>query len=278
MKCRMSSRSAAVLVLVLAFSTLQVSAQPGTAGVDGVPIVAGDDGHRVVLGSVVPVGAGTGRSWVQIDESGHPVRLGLTLTEAALGGLPEDVTPGMIWSNEYILGLPSDVPGLPFDHVGLNWNPRGHPPNEVYGTGHFDVHFYLIGPDERRRISARGADLETIRKVPPPGYMAPDYLFAPESEEPGMGGHWVNPESHEFHGMGFTATFIYGTYDGEIIFYEPMISRDFLALRQDNEYRVSVPEKYGAAGFYPTGYSVRFDDVRNEYVISLEGLTERVAG
>ena len=232
---------------------------------------------QTILGDVVPVGNGTGRSWVQVDGTGTPTAVGVTLTEAALNGLAADVTPGLIWMAEYILAFPAEVSGLPFNHVGLNWNPKGHIPNGIYNVPHFDVHFYTISPEERRRITARGDDLEVIRKVPATGNLPDGYVFAPESEEPGMGGHWVDPVSHEFHGQAFTTTFLYGTYDGEIIFYEPMITMSYLESKPDVVMPIKVPTTYAHAGYYPMSYSIRYDVKRKEYVVALEGLTLRTA-
>ncbi len=178
---------------------------------------------------------------------------------------------------EYVLALPSDVPNMPFDHVGVNWNPRGHMPNGIYNVPHFDFHFYTISPEARSRITARGEDLETCRKAPTAGHMPEGYVFAPESEEPGMGGHWIDPLSHEFHGKDFTHTFVYGTHDGAIIFYEPMITKALLETKPDEGYPIKVPNEYAQSGYYPTSYGIRYDPKRKEYSVTLEGLMLRQA-
>src|SRR5690606_41420060 len=95
------------------------------------------NGHAA-RGEVVPSGHGTARTWVRLDEADQPVSLGVTLTEAALEGVPPRATPGVIWMVEYIIQFPSDIPLLPFNHAGINWNPHGHPPGAIYDTPHFD--------------------------------------------------------------------------------------------------------------------------------------------
>lgn len=230
---------------------------------------------QTILGDVVPFGDGTARSWVQVDAEGNPAAVGVTLTETALNGLPTDVTPGLIWMAEYILSLPSEASMLPFNHIGVNWNPRGHIPAGIYNTPHFDFHFYTISPEERTRITARGEDLEKCRRAPGAGHLPEGYIFAPESEEPGMGGHWVDPLSHEFHGEAFTSTFIYGTYDGKVIFYEPMITKAYLESKPDVTMPVKAPQGFAQAGYYPTSYSIRYDAQRKEYTVALEGMTLR---
>lgn len=229
---------------------------------------------QTILGDVLPFGNGTARSWVHVDGRGEPTTLGITLTEAALEGLPAEVTPGLIWMVEYILSIP-EMPLLPFDHIGVNWNPRGHIPAGIYNVPHFDFHFYTISPEQRSQITARGEDLERCRRSPMPGHLPEGYVFAPESEEPGMGGHWIDPLSHEFHGKDFTSTFLFGTHEGGIIFWEPMITKAYLETKPDASMPLQVPQEYARDGYYPTGYSIRYDAGRKEYTVALEGLTLR---
>jgi len=260
-----------VSLAFLGLPTGQVLAQSSAGTLAGASTAALD---QTVLGEVIPFGAGTARSWVTLDDRGAPVAVGITLTEAALHGLPTEATPGLIWMVEYILDLP-DVPSLPFDHVGVNWNPRGHAPDGIYGAPHFDFHFYTIRPEDRRRITARGDDLERCRKAPAAGLVPDGFVFAPDSEEPGMGGHWVDPASHEFHGSPFTSTFIYGTHDGAVIFWEPMITKAYLETKSDVTVPLRVPQGYAHAGYYPTSYGVHYDAARKEHTVALEGLALR---
>jgi hypothetical protein len=198
----------------------------------------------------------------------------VTFTEAALSGLATSLTPGIIWT-EFVLPLPPQAAATGFDHIGLNWNPKGHDPEGIYKVPHFDFHFYLISPAERDRITTRGDDLERVRKPLPPEFVPEGYVFAPASEEPGMGLHWVKPSSHEFHGKAFTHTFIYGSYDGRMIFLEPMMTRTFLETRPTMTVPIKLPLKYQKPGYYPTRYSVKYSPESREYTVSLDGLTRR---
>ena len=261
----------APLFVILASSSI---AQP--APMDA-PLPGDRLDSRTVLGEVVPFGEGTARTWVRLDQADKPTALGMTLTEAALEGLPARTTPGLIWMVEYVAKFPSDIPLLPFNHAGVNWNPHGHPPNDIYGIPHFDFHFYMISPEQRNLITARGEDIEKCQRVPAAGTLPESYVYALGAEEPGMGGHWVDPNSHEFHGQTFTSSFIYGTHDGEIIFWEPMITKAYLEERPDVTIPLSVPARYSKTGYYPTSYSITFDENRREYTVSLDGLTLREA-
>lgn len=229
---------------------------------------------KTILGEVVPFGNGTARSWVKVNQQGQPSAIGVTLTEAAMQGLPADVTPGLVWMAEYIMTLPEEAKMLPFNHIAVNWNPKGHMPSGVYNVPHFDFHFYTISREERNKITARGEDLVKIRK--PVGSAVPEgYVFAPESEEPGMGGHWADPGSHEFHGKDFTSTFIFGSYDGKVIFWEPMITKAYIESKPNVTMPLKLPAQYGQDGYYPTSYSIRYDAKRKEYTIALEEMKLR---
>lgn len=268
-------RLAAAAVVLAGLSAAPAVAQSHhemASAVGASPAVVSE---QMVLGDVVPFGEGTARSWVSLDAAGKPTAVGITLTEAALDGLPADATPGLVWMVEYVLGLPPDVSGLPFDHIGVNWNPQGHIPNGIYNVPHFDFHFYTISPEERRQITARGDDLERCRAVPAAGEVPEGFIFAPESEEPGMGGHWVDPQSHEFHGQDFTSTFIYGTHDGKVIFWEPMVTMAFLETKPEVTVPLKVPGAYASEGYYPTSYDVRYDAKRKEYTVALGGMMLR---
>ena len=252
-----------------------VNAQSHHVAHKSIAPVKEPDNIRTILGEVVPFGNGTARSWVKKDVSGAYTSVGVTLTEAAMKGLPEDITPGMIWMVEYVLNLPAEASDLPFNHIGINWNPKGHMPSGVYNVPHFDFHFYTATRELRNKISARGADLETCRKAPGKGEVPEGYMFAPESEEPGMGGHWVDGGSHEFHGKDFTATFIYGTYDSKVIFWEPMITKKYLESKPNVSIPLKLPQTYALAGYYPTSYSITYDEQRKEYTVSLDGMKMR---
>ncbi|GAA4396650.1 DUF5602 domain-containing protein [Nibrella viscosa] len=230
---------------------------------------------KTILGEVIPFGNGTARSWVSVNQQGHPTAIGVTLTEAALQGLAADVTPGLVWMAEYILALPEEAKMLPFNHIAVNWNPRGHDPSGVYNVPHFDFHFYLISREERMKITARGEDLVKIRKPLGTGAIPEGYIFAPDSEEPGMGGHWADPGSHEFHGKEFTSTFIFGSYDGKVIFWEPMITKSYIESKQNVTIPLKLPTQYAQEAYYPTSYSIRYDARRKEYTIALDGMKLR---
>jgi hypothetical protein len=75
-----------------------------------------------------------------------------------------------------------------------------------------------------------------------------------------MGNHLLDSQSPELKdSLPFASPFIYGVYDGEVLFWEPMITLDLLRNTQDSCLEIRQPEAFQQAGYYPTQYCVRQD-------------------
>lgn len=245
----------------------------------GTPVFACDEcktAKSIAIGETQVVGNGVAYSWAKLDGAGKPLALGVTLTESALTGLP-DPAPGMKEMPEYTLALPKEAAATPFDHIGLNWNSKGHDPTGIYDVPHFDFHFYTLSREERRQITAIGPDLAKCDRQPPAGYLPAGYILAPGSQVPQMGAHWVDPASPEFHGERFTRTLLYGSYDGRIAFIEPMITKAFLETHPEETRSIKLPTAYSKGGYYPTSYTVKYDPARREYTVALGAMRSRPA-
>jgi hypothetical protein len=243
--------------------------------------------HRQ-YGVPVSVGQGRARTYVVLDEKngGTPLEIGVALDERALDGLPAGMAGAapdefgmpMSMGNEYILPLPTHNP-TPYQLVVLNWNPNGHAPPQLYGKPHFDFHFYTI--DNATRLSIVPSDPDYAAKAAnfpgakmPPGYFpppAPPALAA----VPMMGLHWSDPTSPEFSPAGFSRTFIYGSWDGEVTFAEPMITRAYLLTHPDVLLDLPIPTEFATSGYFPAAYRVVFDAQAGEYRVALAKLTWR---
>jgi hypothetical protein len=220
------------------------------------------------------MGQGQARAFVTIDAAGRPAAIGITLAETALAGLPSEPPRGADgW--EYVLRLPAEAASAGYNHIGIDWDPKGHLPAGVYDKPHFDFHFYLIGEDVRNAITAVGADLDRAHKLPPEGFMPAGYIMPPGTEVPRMGAHAVNPGADEFNRKPFLKTFIYGFYDGRMVFVEPMVTKAFLDAKQSSTSPITLPKAYSRPAYYPIQYSVKYDATRGEYTIALEGLVSR---
>jgi hypothetical protein len=233
-----------------------------------------DAKETTIVGETKPLGKGQARSWISLDKSGNPTAVGLTFNEEALSTLPTGPLPGEGWM-EVSLALPPQASATAFKHIGLNWNPNGHSPAKIYDVAHFDFHFYMITEAERAGITATGDDLVITRKQPAAEFVPAGYIYVPDSEHARMGAHWVNPLSKELNGQSFSTTFIYGSYNGSLIFAEPMITKSFLETKTNVTELIKLPAQYARKAYYPTKYSVRYDPIKKEYTVALEGMTLR---
>jgi hypothetical protein len=231
--------------------------------------------ERTIVGETKTLGAGEARSFVRLGPDGKPTAVGVTFSEAALEGLPKEPPPG----EEGIgitFALPPQAAATAFKHIWLNYNPHGHPPEKIYDVPHFDIHFYMISDAERETITATGEGLAKGNRQPAAEFIPEGYVYIPNSTIPRMGAHWVNPLGRELQGQAFTNTFLFGSYDGRLVFAEPMIAKSFLETKTDVTELIKLPKNYELRGaYYPTKYSIRYDAAAKEYTIALEGMTLR---
>lgn len=228
-------------------------------------------------GEAKRVGNGVAYSWVTLDAKGKPASVGVTLTETALEGLNQ-IEPQSFAEMErdmFMLMLPKQAMKTAFDHISLDWNAKGHPPMNVYDKPHFDIHFYTLTQAEREKITAIGPDVAVCRKTVPGGYTPAGYVYAPGTEAPQMGGHWIDPKAPELNGKPFGSTFIYGSYNGKLAFVEPMVTKAFLDSKEELNVEIPVPTVYAKSAYYPTRYVIHHDAVRHEVTIALDGMVWR---
>jgi len=233
------------------------------------------DDTMTYYGPVKVVGNGTARTWIKMSDDAKPVAVGISVSEGALDGLPEG--PAL-----YILEMPKQMSSSLYQLVTLDWNPAGHEPAEIYTHPHFDMHFYMITDAERKAIPG-GPHPHTPAFME--NYIPANYITG--FPEPNMGGavpemgvHWVDVTSSEFHGHDFTKTFIYGSYNNEVTFHEPMITVAYLkGLAADARESAAVPQplKVQRTGYHPTSYTVAYDAIPGEYIVSLGNLKHRMA-
>lgn len=258
--------------------------------------------HRQ-YGTPVKVGNGTVRTYVVLDakNGGAPLEVGVAMSEDALDGLPAPVASSDPMANMHmnLLELPAQNP-TPYKFVQFDWNPAGHEPAGVYDLPHFDFHFYTVSKDVRASILPTDPRFaQKAASFPAPEFRAPFYIDAatPAGAPPAavtvpqMGLHWLDVRSPELQGMAghpeafrpFTKTFIYGSWDGQFIFDEPMITRAYIVAKRDATdpavrdelVPVSTAPRYAPAGFYPSAYRIAYDAQAKEYRVALTQLSWR---
>jgi hypothetical protein len=283
------------------------------AGALAVSAVACNDGTsprapRIAYGAPVAVGNGHARTYVTDNPSdgGAPLEIGVALDEAALDGLPAPMSmPGGSGDphahadyHEYLLPLPTQNP-TPYRLVELDWNPGGHEPPGIYDVPHFDFHFYTNTKADRDAIDPAMGDAEYGARsaaLPPEAQRAPNYVplaapGAPIVAVPHMGVHWSDVRSPELQGaLGhpenykpFTTTFIHGSWNGQFIFDEPMVTRAFIlgrkgaatAAQRDSVMALPLPARTPPGGVTPAAYRVTWDADAKEYHIALTQLVRQ---
>lgn len=259
-------------------------------------------------GESAPRGGGTLTAYSQVWR-GQPQTVGLVFPSETLQGLPHDPPTDGLWCYDKdgdgevdpmmeCAGGYEDALHLgetfreevdsPFTYVLNNWNPHGHMPPEVYDKPHFDVHFYLTPNEERLAIRpgpcevlVNCEDHELGKHLPDEQYLHPDFEDL-DAIEPAMGNHLADLTAPEHNGEPFTHTFIYGTWDGEVTFYEPMVTQDWYAdlatgSVADGCFEIKQPEAFAESGWYPTEYCLRYRENRDELTTTLESFEYRTA-
>lgn len=259
---------------------------------------------KTYYGEPAVMGHGTARTYVTLGSNGAPVAIGVIFPQTMLEGLPEkrNATGRCFDKNgngkidehgecegdyEVRLALPAALgnkPDLVVRWVGLNWNPEGHEPPGVYDLPHFDFHFYGVERDaiDGIRVGSCGffIDCEDFKRAVSPvpaKYVASDHINV-NAAVGGMGNHLVDSKSPELSTppQKFTHTWIFGAYGGHIIFYEPMITREFLLSGFSGCVPIKQPQGWEKTGYHPTEYCMRRSG-SGEYTVSLEGLMYRKA-
>ena len=259
-------------------------------------------------GVATKLGNGTARTYITFDPSGKPTEVGIAVAESALEGLPAPMKMTMPMPKDahehldlhaFDLALPVDN-STPYKFVELDWNPGGHEPPGVYDTPHFDFHFYRVEQSVRDGIDptrmSKEQYIEKSGKLPPKAEWTPEYaaLSAPGTPVmavPRMGTHWVDIYTPELQGMfghpeafrRFTTTYLHGSWDGQFIFDEPMVTREFIISRKagaseaarDTVIQLAEPGKYDKPGYYPAAYRVQYDAATKEYRIALTQLSRK---
>ncbi len=215
------------------------------------------------FGTPQSVGGGTARSFVVTNNNGTPTSIGINFVAAALTNLPAAPT-------SFVLPLPAGVAVAPFDHLTLDWNPTGHEPAGVNDVPHFDAHFYMITQAERNQIG-----FAPNAAAPAQQFIPQDYIST-QTVVPQMGQHWIDPTDPANRPGAFDKTLVYGFHNGRMNFIEPMFTSAFLQSRPNFTGPIKQPAAYPKAGYYPTGYSIRYTPATQSYFVAMENLQSRL--
>ena len=247
---------------------------PLAAGIAVTAFVASNgEGERTIAGACAPVFGAEVCTWGTV--TGEEVTgFGATVPLAAVEQAPAEGAMVFPPAPTAVIPLPADVArATGFDHLGVNWEPHGHPP-ALFLTPHFDFHFYTIPPDRVAAIDC--ADTRKPSQLPA-AYALPDVDIPGMGTlvglcVPGMGMHGMPiAEIHDTEPFG--ASMLVGYYGKELVFLEPMISRAKLAGAQG--FPLDIPALPGAARGvrWPTRFEMAYDAEARAYRLTFSGLS-----
>lgn len=243
-------------VFALAASVLMISCSKQPLPEDAMMLT--DNGSNLkadkantFYGPQVHLGNGKARSFVVMDKSGKPLELGVEMTAGAMQGLPEDEHDFEAATFRLPLHYKAEQ-ATAFDHVDINWNVQGHEPPGVFTIPHFDFHFYMITQGQQMAIPPYSVNPAGFDNLPAPASWPIAYVPTPGGV-PQMGKHWVSTSFTP----PFSHTMIYGSYAGQFIFVEPMITRQFLLAGTRVDVPYSPLRGFPVAGkWYPQTYHI----------------------
>jgi hypothetical protein len=223
------------------------------------------DQTGMLLGEEITVGEGTARSFIAVDSKGDPQKIGFTFSASTLENLP-------MHSAMFEIAVPKGNNTM-VDHISFDFNAHGHEPPGVYDVPHFDIHFYNISKAERAVIQPNTAAMDLL---PSAEYIPRDYAPIPGGDI-NMGKHWTDTTGTEFHGKPFDKTFIYGSYNGMFIFHEAMVALSYLQTKPNVTMEVKQQSKVQVGGYYPSAFSITYDEAKQLYTVSMDNLQRRIA-
>lgn len=227
-----------------------------------------DDDPETLLGESQAIGTGMATAYLINDADGDPLEIGVKMSLATYTSLTDEY-------ESLSLDYPANGNRTPFVHAMFDWAPFGHDPADIYTLPHFDVHFYMTSSAEREAIELGDSLLANI--LPDAAYFPPDYF--PTGIVPQMGNHWIDAKAKELdpaHPNSFDETFIYGSFNGEVTFWEPMITKAFIESENDFEKAVPQPAKYNAPGrFYPRIWGFSKDEKNSEIRFYMRDFVKR---
>jgi hypothetical protein len=207
-----------------------------------------------------------------VSQGGRVTELGATIPLSLIEAVPGEAE--MVWPPQELasIALPAEArEALGIDHLGINWEANGHPP-QTFLTQHFDFHFYNV---TQAQVGVIDCANESKPAAAPAGYTLPDI------DVPGMGtlvglcvpvmGMHAMPaaEVHDTH--AFEASMIVGYYGGEPIFFEPMVSRALLLRKADFTLPMPIVEGLPRGVRYPSAFHADYDADAKAYRLTFTG-------
>lgn len=243
------------------------------------------DSDSIFYGDPQPLGDGYTRVFVTLDDNGNPLEIGYSLTESAILSLPRNGTPRPPCNcvfYQYLFDLPQEATATAFQDAEFLWNPNGHSPEGVYDAAHFDFGFFTSTRDERLQITPTNSDKwDKIFNLPSPEFVPEGFIPGPEAgivgSVPTNGFFFGDPNSPEIQQQELTIGRLFTFYNGEILLYDLVVADHVFDETVNITEPLELPAAYSNSAYYPTSYSVTYDEANKEYRVAFGGMTFRSA-
>jgi len=193
---------------------LLVGSATATAAGGVNPFDTPNSGYERGEAASVTGGADDVWTFATTNRAGKPTHLGIWLTSGAF-----DHLTGQSEGQHLHLDFPA-VDGLAYTFAGIDWNPAGHPPVDVWTTPHFDFHYYFVEESAIESIVTPGPlPFMGVATYDLPAALRPDHFVYedPRFIVKAMGEHLYDERAPEWDpAVPFTHTYIYGAYDFSI--------------------------------------------------------------
>jgi hypothetical protein len=234
---------AAVLTVLIACSKTETPAP--------TPIFTSDDAKKGTY-TVADQAMATGKvqTWIRFDEDNVPSAMGVTLSKSAYDAIPRNSTYSFNLPNEAKLKTP-----FVFLFIGKG---NANALSQYNAEDVFYFGFYTIEKDDQKAIETElmlnGPSSAKYNALPVAGIIPSEY------SKTGQGGilgkPWYNANSPEWGGKPFIHTMSLGTYNGDLVYYTPMVTEAAIKANPNISQSISATTK---KGYFPNKYSIKQD-------------------
>lgn len=226
----------------------------------------GEESERIAtfIGPKVAVGNGYVFSWMRVIDNNTPWEIGIDITSAVLEDLPKD--SGLI--EPAIIPLPEIAEKLtPFNHISITWNPENFSDIPDFKQAHFNFYFYTIPINDRMSIPPWSEETNPpFSTYPPKNYLPKDYspLINGIGSYSEIGRHWLSSDSKSY--LPLADAFSFGTYEGKLIFLNPIVTFPVLKSGEEIKKPISQPLYYPGGKPFPREYKISINTNDNHTV------------
>jgi hypothetical protein len=252
------------------------------------------------LGDRVSFFEGNMQTYLQINPDGTPFSFGITFPLKTLEDLPSKDMPndfqncfdadenGTIFEKECVGGhfrflfFPKKTIQTPIKWASISYSPVGRLPPGIFDVPLFEFRFNLRNFSENNNIKLGPcpglincedyalAAKDVPEKFLPKGYANLNII------EGKVGNFLVDTHGPEFDPKKkFRNSFIFGSFNGSISFFEVMVSQEVLKEKKSICYPIKQAEAYEELGYYPTKYCIKYWEEKNQFFISLENFARK---